>query len=104
MYSDVYNTTVNVDGKTVYSRTFYPGACCCGGGMFMNSCFGFGYSGVGFGIGFAAGRALTPVLPNIFNGICSGVCWVGKTIGKGVSGLWNSIFHKKTKTKTEKAE
>ena len=126
MIGDIYNTTVNVNGKKVFSSTFYPGRCCCGGGMFMNSCFGFGYGGIGnglgFGLGFAAGTALVPLMPTIFKGIgnglswfgtkviapaakgvWSGMKWVGNTVAKGVKNLWNNIFHKKSKTKTEKS-
>ena len=115
MYSDVYNTTVNVNGKTMFSSTYYPGYCCCGPGMFMNSCFGFGFGGIeaglGFGLGCAAGASLVPLMPTILNGVWSGMKWVGKTVAKGacavargVSNLWNSIFHKKSKTKTEESQ
>lgn len=109
MCGDVYNTTVNINGDRVYSRTFFPGMCC--GRMYpMNSCFGFGYAcvgnGISFGIGCALGRALVPALPSIASGAWSGVKWIGNTVAKGakavakgVSNLWNSIFHKKSKTK-----
>lgn len=156
MYSDVYNTTINVNGNRMFSSSFYPGySCgCCGRGMFgMNSCFGFGYggmeAGIGMGLGFAAGMALVPALPNIFKGIGKGLSWFGskviapaatfawnsvlkpaaqftwnkllkpagkavwsgikwtgntiakgaKAVAKGVSNLWNKIFHKKSKVK-----
>lgn len=97
MYSDVYNTTVNVNGNTMYSSTFYPGYCCCGPGMYMGSCFGFGFGGIeaglGFGLGCAAGASLVPLMPTIVKGI-----------GKGILSLWNSIFHKKPKAKTEESQ
>ncbi len=77
MYGDVYNTTVNVNGNTLFSRTLYPGRCCCGGGMYMNSCFGPGYggfgNGLGIGLGFAAGMAAIPMMPAIVNGVWSGM-------------------------------
>ena len=126
MGSDVYNTTVNVNGNTMFSSTFYPGYCCCGNRMYMNSCFGFGYggigSGLGFGLGYAAGISLVPLMPTIIKGIdnglswfgtkviapaakgvWSGIKWTGKTVAKGVSNLWNNIFHKKSKTTAEKS-
>lgn len=146
MIADVYNTTVNFDGKTMFSSSYTPFGCCCGGGMYtMNSCFGFGFNGIGgfgglggglgFGLGYAAGMALlTPqVLKSIGSGlswfgtkviapaatfmwnsvlkpagigIWNGMKWVGNTVAKGakavakgVSNLWNNIFHKKSKTK-----
>jgi len=97
MFGDIYNTTVNVNGKTMYSRSFSPGGCCCGGGMYMNSCFGFGYggfgSGLGIGIGYAAGMALIPMMPAIFKGIGSGLSWFGsKVIAPAASFAWNNIF------------
>ena len=116
MFGDVYNTTVNVNGSKVFSRTYYPGydCGCCNGGMFgMNSCFGFGFNNplpfFAMGIGFAAGYALMPALPGIFKGIGQGFSWVCKgvakgasAVAKGVKNLWNKIFHKKSKTaKTE---
>jgi len=82
--------------------------------------------GLGMGLGFAAGMALMPAMPNIFKGIGKGLTWFGtkviapaanfvwnkalqpawtftrdkvfKPIGKGVSNLWNKVFHKKSKT------
>ena len=133
MVGDVYNTTVNVNGETMFSSSYSPCFCRCGGGMYMmNSCFGFGFgsfgSGLGFGVGYAAGMALPSAMPAIFKGIGtaatwtwnnvlkpvgnaigSAAVWVGKTVAKGakavakgVSNVWNSIFHKKSKT--EKAE
>ena len=103
MIADVYNTTVNFDGKTMFSSSYTPFGCCCGGGMFpMNSCFGFGFggfggfeSGLGMGVGYAAGMALTS--PQVLKGIWNGMKWVGNTVAKGVSNLWNNIFHKKSK-------
>ena len=126
MVSDVYNTTVNVNGSTVYSGTYSLGNCCCRNMGYINSCFGFGYggfgNGLGFGLGFGIGAGLTPLLPTIFKGIgnglswfgtkvivpaakgvWSGMKWVGNTVAKGVKNLWNNIFHKKSKTKTEKS-
>lgn len=140
MYSDVYNTTVNINGNRVFSNTYYPGyGCgCCGGGMFgMNSCFGFGYNNMmpffAMGIGYAAGCALAPAMPGIIKGIGNGLSWfgskvlapaasgawkgigsaaswVGKNVAKGasafakgVSNLWNKIFHKNKKVDTKKA-
>ncbi len=104
MYSDVYNTTVNVNGKTMFSSTYYPGYCCCGPGMFMNSCFGFGFGGFGggfgFGTGYAVGMAAFPLMPALFKGIGKGV----SAVAKGVKNLWNNIFHKKSKTKTEESQ
>ena len=135
MISDVYNTTVNINGDTMFSSSYSPCFCRCRGGMFMNSCFNFGFggfggfgSGLGFGVGYTAGMALVPLLPTIFKGIGtaatytwnnvlkpagraigSAAVWVGNTVAKGAkavakgaSSLWNSIFHKKSKT--EKAE
>ena len=127
MVSDVYNTTVNVNGNTMFSSTYYPGYCCCGSGMYMNSCFGYGFggigSGLGFGLGYAAGLSLTPLMPTIINGawsgikwfgssviapaakgVWSGIKWVGNTVAKGVKNLWNNIFHKKSKTKSEESQ
>lgn len=97
MYSDVYNTTVNVNGNTMFSSTYYPGYCCCGRGMYMGSCFGFGYGGfvdgLGIGLGYTAGALMVPLMPAIVRGI-----------GKGISSLWNGIFHKKSKTTTEESQ
>ena len=115
MVSDVYNTTVNVNGNKEFSSTYYPGYCCCGSGMYMNSCFGYGFggigSGLGFGLGYAAGVSLIPLMPNIINGVWSGMKWVGNTVAKGacavakgVKNLWNNIFHKKSKTKSEESQ
>ncbi len=132
MVGDVYNTTVNVNGRTMYSSTFYPGNCCCG--SYMNSCFGYGYGGfgggLGFGVGLAAGMAMVPLMPVAIKGIWSGIKWFGSkviapaakgvwsgikwagntiakgacAVAKGVKNLWNKIFHKKSKSKAEKAE
>lgn len=143
MYSDVYNTTINFNGKTMFSSSYSPCFCRCGGG-FMNSCFSFGYggfgNGLGIGLGYAAGMALVPALPAIFKGIGNGLKWFGtnviapaacfawnsvlkptgkaigkaavwvgntvakgaKAVAKGVSNLWNKVFHKKS-SKSEKA-
>jgi len=157
-YGDVYNTTVNVNGNTVF-RSRYNTNCCCGYSSRM-SCFGFGYggygcwpgsfeAGLGAGVGFAAGRALIPALPLIFKGISQGLGWIGSKViapaatfawnnvlkpvggavwsglkwaGTGIwngakavgKGIWNgikwignkigSIFHKKSKAKTEEAK
>lgn len=131
MIGDIYNTTVNVNGSTMYSRTFYPGSCCCNG--YMNSCFGFGYggfgAGLGVGVGFAAGMAMVPLMPTVIKGVWSGIKWFGSSViapaakgawngikwagnmiakgacavAKGVKNLWNNIFHKKSKSKTQKA-
>lgn len=91
MDSDVYNTTVNYGGKTVYSSSYTPLYCGCGCGMYsVNSCFGFGFGGLGgtlgMGLGYTLGTALTPMMPSIFRGVA-----------KGIKNLWNTIFHKKTK-------
>ena len=99
MFGDVYNTTVNVNGSKVFSRTYYPGySCgCCNGGMFgMNSCFGFGFNNplpfFAMGIGFAAGYALMPALPGIFKGIGQGLSWFGsKVIAPAAVGAWKGI-------------
>lgn len=78
-----YNTTVNVNGDTLYNSRYRMGGCCCNGG-YMNSCFGIGYmgGGTGFGLGMAAGMALVPALPAFFN-------WMGKT---ALPFAWNSII------------
>ena len=136
MYSDIYNTTININGNQVFSSSYAPrfGCGCCRGGMFgMNSCFGFGYYNpapfFAMGLGFMAGAALAPALPSIFKGIGSGFAWFGSKViapaavgawkgisaaaswigkgiakgacatAKGVSNLWNKIFHKKSKVK-----
>ena len=112
MYSDVYNTTINFNGETIFSSSYSPCFCRCGRG-FINSCFNFGYggfgNGLGIGLGFAAGMALIPMMPTIINGLWSGMKWVGNTVAKGakavakgVSNLWNKVFHKKS-SKSEKA-
>ena len=103
MYSDVYNTKVNINGETVYSSSYRPGNCCCNNMFTMNSCFGFGYpcigAGIGFGVGMMAGAALVPALPAIFKGIGQGFAWLGtKVIAPAATFVWNSIFHKKSKT------
>ena len=133
MLADVYNTTVNFDGKTMFSSSYSPCFCRCGGG-FINSCFNFGFGGfgggLGVGLGYVAGMALFPALPAIFRGKGHGLSWLGttvlapagraigkaavwvsktaakgaKAVAKGVSNLWNNIFHKKSKAKAEKAE
>ena len=93
MFGDVYNTTVNCNGTTMYSSTFYPGRCCCN--MYnMNSCFGFGFGGmntIGVGLGFAAGMALMPMMPAIFRGIGKGVSWLAPKIWSGISWLGSNI-------------
>ena len=107
-FGDYYSHTVKVNGETVYSSRYSLG---CYGMMPMNSCFGFGYcgypgygmgfgypfmcgggirTGIGIGLGVAAGTAAVALLPSI----CSGVATGAKAIGKGVSNLWNKIFHK----------
>ena len=99
MYSDIYNTTVNVNGNRVFSSTYTPGyGCgCCRGGMFgMNSCFGFGfYNPVPFfamGTGFMAGIALAPELPSIFKGIGKGLAWFGtRIIAPAAVGAWKGV-------------
>ena len=143
MYSDVYNTTINFNGETMFSSSYTPCFCRCGRG-FINSCFNFGYGGfgnaLGIGLGYAAGMALVPALPAIFKGIGNGLKWLGtdviipsatfmwnsvlkpagnavwsgmkwvgntvakgaKAVAKGVSNLWNKVFHKKS-SKSEKA-
>ena len=109
-FGDVYNTTVNVNGNTVFRSRF--STCCCGP-MFpppMMSCFGFGYGGFGFGgfgcygsrafeaglgagVGFAAGTALIPALPSIFKGIGSGLSWIGKkVIAPAATFTWNKVL------------
>ena len=123
MTSDIYNTTVNVNGNRVYSSTYSLGdsCCCCRNGVYtMNSCFGFGYDPaayVAMGIGFAAGAAITPFIPRIFNYIGQGLSWFGtkviapaatavwkgisaaaSAVKKGVTNLWHKIFPKKAKT------
>ena len=94
MFGDVYNTTVNYNGQTMYSSTFYPGRCCCGG-YNMNSCFGFGFggmgNGIGTGLGFALGMAAIPVLPALFKGIGKAVSWVAPKIWSGISWLGSNI-------------
>ena len=98
MVADIYNTTINVNGKRVFSSTYSPCGCCCGGfGMYpMNSCFGFGYGGFGYGLGlgagYAAGMSLAPVLPNIFSAIGKGFSWLGtKVIAPAAVGAWKGI-------------
>ena len=98
---DVYNTTVNVNGKNVFSSRYTP--CCCN--MYsMNSCFGFGYgmggfgcggfgAGLGVGVGFAAGMALAPALPNLFKGVGKALGWVGsKVIAPVATFAWNNVL------------
>ena len=92
---DVYNTTINVNGKNVFSSRYTP--CCCSSMYTMNSCFGFGYgcfgAGLGAGVGFAAGMALAPALPNIFKGIGKAVGWVGsKVIAPVATFAWNNVL------------
>lgn len=79
-----YNTTVNVNGDTIYNSKYRLGGCCCNNG-FMNSCFNYGFptmGGFGFGLGMAAGMAVVPLLPAFFN-------WMGKT---ALPFAWNSII------------
>jgi len=122
---DVYNTTINVNGRRVFSSRYSP--CCCN--MYpMNSCFGFGYgfggfgfggfgfggfcpgafeSGLGAGLGMAAGMALVPALPAIVKGVGKAVCWVGNTLWSGIKAVGKGIgnlFHKKSSTKAQPAE
>ena len=99
------DTTVTVNGKTVYSSRRHH---CCRNMYGMNSCFGLGFGGFGCGgfgfgcmpfspeavIGFGIGTAVAPLLPTIFKGIGKGIVAIGKGIGK----LWNKIFHKKSKS------
>lgn len=58
---------------------------------FSPGCFGFGHGGcnnnmfefgAGMGLGYAAGMTLLPMLP-------SAISW----IERGVTNLWNNIFH-----------
>ena len=113
MIGDIYSTTVNINGSRVFSSRISVGNCCCGG--YMNSCFGFGFgnfqSGLGMGLGYGLGLGLVPMMPAIVKGVGSGLCWTGKTIAKGasavckgVSKVWNNIFHKKNKTETTKTK
>ena len=113
MISDVYNTTVNINGETMFSSSYSPCFCRCRNGMFMNSCFNLGFGGfgggLGLGVGYAAGMALVPLFPTIIRGIGNAAVWVGKGVAKGAcaaakgaKNLWNKIFHKKS-SKSEKA-
>jgi len=107
---DVYRTTVNVNGKTVFSSRFSP--CCCPMYSYpMMSCFGYGFGGFGYGgfwpgcsfgtgfgagigagLGIAAGAALVPAMPAIVKGIGQGACWVGtKVIAPAAKGAWQGI-------------
>lgn len=98
---DVYNTTVNINGRTIFSSRFSP--CCCGP-MFpppMMSCFGYGFgyfpcswqAGLGFAAGAAAGAALVPALPSIFKGIGKGLSWLGtKVIAPAATFAWNNVL------------
>ena len=75
---DVYNTTINVNGRNVFSSRYSP--CCCRM-PYMNSCWGMGYgyggfgcfwpgsfeSGLGMGVGFGAGMMLTNIFANLIN-------------------------------------
>lgn len=111
-FGDVYNTTVNVNGSTVF-RSRYSTDCCCYGSMYsspMMSCFGYGFGGMGFGgfgwyspcsfsaglgagVGYAAGAALVPALPNIFKGIGQGLSWIGtKVIAPAATFAWNNVL------------
>ena len=110
-FGDVYNTTVNVNGSTVFRSRYSP--CCCS--PMMGSCFGFGFGGYGFGafggygfgmfgpgafeaglgmgVGYAAGRAVVPALPAIFKGIGQGLSWVGtKVIAPAATFAWNNVL------------
>ena len=49
---------------------------------------------------FAWNKGIKPVGKAIWNG----VKWLGNTVSKGISKLWNGIFHKKSKSKAEKSE
>ena len=142
--ADTYSTTVKVNGDTIYSSRYTLGGCCCNNMYTMNSCFGFGYSGIGCGIGMGLGMAagaflMSPVgisacgkffswlgksviapaatfawnnvLKPVGNAVWSGIKWVGNTVAKGacavakgVKNLWNNIFHKKSKTKSEESQ
>ncbi len=103
MVADVYNTTVNVNGNTMFSSTYSPCVCNCG----MGSCFGYGFggympmfgfggnfmSGLGFGTGYAAGLSLTPMMPTIFKGIGQAFSWLGtKVIAPAASFAWNNVL------------
>ena len=92
MIADVYNTTVNFDGSTMYSASYIPFSGYCGGMYPMNSCFGYGFgygcdNMLGATIGCAVGWSASKFVPQAFN-----------AVAKGVSNLWNNIFHKKPKT------
>ena len=97
MVADVYNTTVNINGNRVFSSTFMPGYCCCGGyGMYMNSCFGFGYgfnNALGMGLGYGLGMSLAPAMPAIFKGIGKGFSWLAtKVIAPAATFAWNNVL------------
>jgi hypothetical protein len=94
---DVYKTTVNFNGETVYSSTYRLGGCCCNNMFTMNSCFGFGYpclgSGIGFGVGMMAGAALIPAMPSIVKGIGQGCSWLAtKVIAPFAVGAYNYVI------------
>ncbi len=129
---DTINTTININGKTAYQNSYRLGGCCCNNSYSMSCFgYGFPDMGaaIGFGMGMAAVAIGVPLLPKFFNwmgtkalpavwngfikpigiGIGEAAAWVGKGIAKGVAGaakgiknLWNSIFHKKSKSKVDK--
>ena len=108
---DVYNTTINVNGNTMFKSRFSP--CCCSFSSSMPmSCFGFGFggmgiggfgiggfcpgsfeAGLGMGVGFAAGTALVPAMPKILKGIGKGLSWLGtKVIAPAATFTWNNVL------------
>ena len=95
--ADVYNTTVNVNGKRLFSSSYSLGNCgCCRGMYSMNSCFGFGFgnfgNGLGMGLGYGLGMALVPAMPAIISGLGKGLAWFGsKVIAPAASGVWKGI-------------
>ncbi len=102
---DVYNTSVYVNGNRVYSSSYYPGKCCCNSLGYNGSFFGYGFcnmeSMVAMNLGFMAGYSLMPFMPSIIEGIGKGIAKGACAIAKGVSNLWNKVFHKKAKPATK---
>ncbi|MBR1775528.1 hypothetical protein IJ750_00435 [bacterium] len=97
-----YNTTINVNGRTVhscsYNSPFGYGLGCCMPGVFG---YGFGVGMNPFGCCGAAamigaqlgyGLAGSGLLGGIFKGIGTALGWCGSMIGKGASFLWNKAL------------
>ena len=77
------------------------------------------FKGIAKGIGWLGKSVIAPAATAVWKGISwfgksviapaataawKGICSAGEAIGKGVSNLWNKIFHKKKNAKAEKAE